>query len=104
MPIKHCKKDGKSGFKWGNSAKCWTYTAGDKASMMAAKKACIRQAIAIAGPQKFKEEVSHNSSLTAQESDEIYELLGNWPETIEDYKELIKLKEELENTDCGCSQ
>lgn len=58
MPIKHCEKDGKPGFSWGNASKCWTYNPNDEASKKEAKKKCIKQGIAIDGPKKFKEEVS----------------------------------------------
>jgi len=106
MPIKACKKNGKPGFIWGNSSKCWTYTPGDKASMMAAKKACVRQAIAIEGPSKFKKEVSKNTLFEdpTETDDELLDLAKNWPHTLDDFKELTKIKAELtENTDCGCS-
>lgn len=46
MPIKSCTTDGKPGYKWGESGKCYTYTPGDKASMKAAKAKAIKQAVA----------------------------------------------------------
>lgn len=55
MPIKSCQSDGKPGFRWGNTTKCWTYTPGDEASKKEAKRNCIRQAIRIEGPEKFKQ-------------------------------------------------
>lgn len=58
MPIKHCEKDGKPGFSWGNTNKCWTYDPKSEASKKKAKANCIKQAIAIEGPDKFKKEVS----------------------------------------------
>lgn len=30
MPIKKCSKNGKSGYKWGNSGKCYTGKQGKK--------------------------------------------------------------------------
>jgi len=46
MPIKTCTKDGKPGFKWGDTGACYTYTAGNEASKAAAKKKAIKQAVA----------------------------------------------------------
>ena len=37
MPVIRCKEDGKPGYKWGNSGKCYTYTSGDKQSREDAK-------------------------------------------------------------------
>ena len=50
MPLKRCSESGKSGWKWGNSGKCYVGKGG--------KKKAIKQGIAIEGPDKFKEEVS----------------------------------------------
>lgn len=58
MPIKNCSKNGKPGFSWGNASKCWTYTPGDEESKKAAKKACLKQGLAIEGPEKFKKELA----------------------------------------------
>ena len=46
MPIKKCSEGDKPGFKWGDSGKCYTYTAGDDASMKAAKAKAVKQALA----------------------------------------------------------
>ena len=45
MPLKRCSKDGKSGWKWGDSGHC--YTGPD------AKKKSIKQGLAIETPAKF---------------------------------------------------
>lgn len=47
MPIKRCQKDGKPGFKFGTSGKCFTYTAGNAASRERAKKKAQAQERAI---------------------------------------------------------
>lgn len=47
MPIKHCKKDGRPGYKWGDEGKCYTYTPGNKRSREAAKKKAREQGEAI---------------------------------------------------------
>lgn len=47
MPINRCSKDGKPGFKWGNSGACYTYTSGDDKSIADAKKKVLAQATAI---------------------------------------------------------
>ena len=49
MPLKKCQKGGKSGYKWGDSGKCYTYTTGNKTSQKSAKKKAIKQGLAIGG-------------------------------------------------------
>ncbi len=58
MPINTCRSDGKPGYKYGNSGKCYTYTPNDDASKLAAKKKAIKQGLVIEGPEKFKREMS----------------------------------------------
>jgi len=50
MPLKKCQKNGKSGWKWGDSGKCYTGPG--------AKKKAIKQGIAIEGPDKFAKKAS----------------------------------------------
>lgn len=38
-----CNKNGKPGYKWGESGKCYTYTPGNKSSRERAKNAAKRQ-------------------------------------------------------------
>lgn len=45
MPLKRCSNNDKSGWKWGDSGKCYTGPG--------AKKKAIRQGVAIEGPEKF---------------------------------------------------
>ena len=47
IPVKDCQKDGKKGFKWGDSGKCYTYTPGNKQSKERARQKAIRQGRAI---------------------------------------------------------
>lgn len=47
MPIQACTLDGKSGYQWGGSGKCYTYT--DDASRKEAKRRAILQGVAIGG-------------------------------------------------------
>lgn len=51
MPLMRCQMDGKSGWKWGENGTCYTHS-GDAASMMAAKKKAIKQAVAVRMSQK----------------------------------------------------
>ena len=51
MPILKCQKDGKPGFKWGKSGKCYTYTPNDKISRKRAKSKAIKQGLAISKAQ-----------------------------------------------------
>ncbi len=37
MPIKKCQTNGKSGFQWGNSGKCYTGTSGKTKAVKQAK-------------------------------------------------------------------
>jgi len=46
MPVQQCSEGGKTGFKWGSSGKCYTYTAGDTAGAKAAKKKANAQGFA----------------------------------------------------------
>lgn len=56
MPVKSCNKDGKPGYKWGDSGKCYTYTPGNEQSKKAAKEKAIKQGQAIKS-QSFSNEV-----------------------------------------------
>lgn len=47
MPLMRCSKNGKPGYKWGESGKCYTYETGNAASREAAKAMAKRQARAI---------------------------------------------------------
>ena len=47
MPVKKCTENGKNGFKWGDSGKCYTYTEGNAASKKRAKDKAIQQGRAI---------------------------------------------------------
>jgi hypothetical protein len=50
MPLKKCSDDDKSGWKWGDSGKCYTGRDG--------KKKAIQQGISIEGPEKFQKMAS----------------------------------------------
>lgn len=53
MPLKTCTVDDKSGYKWGDSGKCYTGPEG--------KKKAIKQGVVIEGPEKFSQKaVEHN--------------------------------------------
>ena len=47
MPIQECQVEGKPGFKWGNSGKCYTYDKDSDASKKTARKECMRQGVVI---------------------------------------------------------
>jgi hypothetical protein len=47
MPIKQCQEQGKPGFKWGDSGKCYTYSPYDEKSKNNAKRSANIQGIAI---------------------------------------------------------
>lgn len=52
MPLNTCTEGGKPGYKWGDSGKCYTYSSGDEAGRLEARKSAIRQGMA-AEPEKF---------------------------------------------------
>jgi len=56
MPLMRCSLEKKSGWKYGDSGECYTYTAGDKKSESTAKLKAIKQGIAInrSSGEKFK--------------------------------------------------
>jgi len=54
MPIQRCRKNGKPGYKWGQSGACYTYTPGNKRSMSLAKSKALRQGRAINVNKKRK--------------------------------------------------
>jgi hypothetical protein len=47
MPIQSCSDDGKPGFKWGDTGKCYTYTPGSEFSRKEARRKALAQGIAI---------------------------------------------------------
>lgn len=52
MPIKSCKLNGKSGFKYGDSGTCYTYDDNDEASKKRARAKAVIQGHAIIISQK----------------------------------------------------
>lgn len=47
MPVQHCQSDGKPGWRWGQSGKCYVYTPGSEASSNEAKRRAHVQGAAI---------------------------------------------------------
>ena len=47
MPILKCEENGKPGYKYGDSGKCYTYTSKDEISRNKARKNAIIQGIAV---------------------------------------------------------
>jgi hypothetical protein len=47
MPVKRCRSNGRPGYKWGDSGKCYTYTPGNKRSRAAAKAKAAKQGKAV---------------------------------------------------------
>ena len=76
MPVKPCQENGKKGYKWGDSVKCYTYTPGNEASREAAKKKAIRQGRAIQ-VNKFKlKEIKSELELLSIEISNLKNRLG----------------------------
>jgi hypothetical protein len=47
MPVKRCQSNGKPGFKWGDSGKCYTYTPGNTQSRVRARQRAEKQGRAV---------------------------------------------------------
>lgn len=71
MPLKRCKKDGVSGWKWGDSGAC--YTGKD------ARKQALKQGLAISGPKKFRQEMQKTKA-GSEEWAEMAEALREYKE------------------------
>lgn len=66
MPIGPCSSNGKPGFKWGDSGKCYTYTEGNEASRAEARrKAGVQGAAAHAAGYMEKENEVTSESMEA---------------------------------------
>jgi len=49
MPVMRCQENGKPGYKYGESGKCYTYTPGNLKDEKQAKEKAIQQGLAIGG-------------------------------------------------------
>lgn len=47
MPVERCTVNGKPGYRYGKTGKCYTYTPGNKQSRKKAKQKAIDQGLAI---------------------------------------------------------
>lgn len=72
MPVNPCSENGKPGFKWGDSGKCYIYTPGDKKSMGEAKRKATIQGIATG------EYSGKSSDFDEKELDEVFKSLKEW--------------------------
>lgn len=65
MPVRQCSDDGKPGYKWGDSGKCYTYPRGNETARKAAKRRAILQGVAIEGSASVNAELSESGELIA---------------------------------------
>ena len=70
MPLKKCTVEGKAGYQWGDTGKCYTGPEG--------KKKAIKQGVAVEGPEKFSQKArEHNIFLDTNDikavADSMYE-------------------------------
>jgi hypothetical protein len=73
MPVKTCKSDGKPGYKWGNSGKCYTYPPGDAKARNEAKRRAVVQGIAIGDKPATKGvELSAELEMGAEVAESLY--------------------------------
>jgi len=49
MPVQKCTEEGKNGWRWGSSGKCYVYSTGDKTASGKAKNLAYKQGAAITG-------------------------------------------------------
>jgi len=56
MPVRRCHQDGKPGYQYGESGKCYTYTPGDETGRKVAKKKAVHQGATIIASQKRRGE------------------------------------------------
>lgn len=63
MPLQTCSSDGKPGYRWGESGRCYTYASGDSTGRRAAKQKAIKQGIAIEGPDAVREQLAKAHSV-----------------------------------------
>ena len=81
MPIMECNSDGKSGYKYGESGHCYTYTEGNEESRKQAKRKAILQGTAIAQNSGEKLELS---------KEDIEELCKDFDVKVDKFEPLIK--------------
>ena len=56
MPVNSCNENGKPGYRWGNSGKCYVYSPGSEVARKKAKqRAYLQGAAATGGTMKEKE-------------------------------------------------
>jgi hypothetical protein len=71
MPVNPCSENGKSGFKWGDSGKCYLYERGDAESMSEAKRKATVQGLATG-------EYDNTKSFDEEELEETLKSLKEW--------------------------
>lgn len=47
MPVQPCQSDGKPGYRWGDTGRCFTYERGDEDGRERARQKAVRQGAAI---------------------------------------------------------
>ena len=55
MPVQRCEREGKPGYQWGDSGKCYTYTPNDEDSRKRAKDKAKEQGRAIEANNTIRE-------------------------------------------------
>jgi hypothetical protein len=71
MPVNPCSENGKSGFKWGDSGKCYLYERGNAESMGEAKRKATLQGLATG-------EYENTKSFDEEELEETLKSLKEW--------------------------
>jgi hypothetical protein len=88
MPVMECKEEGKPGYKYGESGRCYTYTAGDEAGRKRAKQKAYIQGAAISS--RTGEPMHKEDAAVFQEMlDSANNLEKSWDKFIDDGEGLI---------------
>lgn len=92
MPINSCSSNGKPGFKWGDSGKCYTYTEGNESSKNEARKKAESQAAAAyaAGYMEKEGEVTTGSMGSGIKNPQ-----QGYPRSRKKKKKMLSLPEEV---------
>jgi len=76
MPIHDCQEDGKPGYQWGKSGKCYTYTKGNEEEKKTAKAKAEKQAKAIYA-SGYRENTEMMEDIQQQATNKLGDLLND---------------------------
>src|SRR4249919_992939 len=89
MPVMSCSTDGKSGYKWGDSGKCYTYPADNETARKRAKRKAHLQGSAIQHNSGKEMTVSSNT-ITVGNPIGVTSTVQEYDDSINDYVEQVR--------------